>query len=272
MTPDDTLKLLDLIEVSPGHGVATLRQEDVLIRYAQPGSHAADLIRRDAELLLALSPHGLPGPTLLELDLSGRRLPHAFSCQRLPHPKAVRARDDEDPAVWRQLGSHLRRLHALPVLASGVVVPSPDPRGLLEELNETQVITDSDLRWLDRWVRHLQAEAGPAQPATLHGSLRPANVLLSPDRSTVLGLLDWSHAQAGDAARDHVHLPLSTFEALSGTDARQTAALLLAYVTRLFLELRDAAQGRAGLAAATARLLALFQLNVGGDRGSRRLR
>lgn len=262
MTPYDALTVLNFLDQAPTQAPATLRQGETLVRYAQPGTVAADLIRRDAEMLLALSPHGLPGPELLELDLGGRRVRHAFSLQRLPHPDVAQGQEGDRDEVWHQLGAYMQRLHALPVLATGVLVPSPDPLRLLEHLNEEQVLTDRDLVWLEDWIRSLQQKSGGPQPATLHGSLRPTNVLLSRDRKTFLGLLDWSRAQAGDAARDFVYLPLEICAVLGREDEQRTAAMLLAFVTQLLLDLREAAQGRLALAAATSRLFALFHFNL----------
>lgn len=262
MTSHDALTVLNFLDQAPVHTPATLRQGETLVRYAQPSTLAADLIRRDAEMLLALSPHGLPGPELLELDLGGRRVRHAFSLQRLPRPDAVQGQEGDGEEVWRQLGDYMRRLHELPILATGVMVPSPDPLRLLEQLNEEQVITDRDLAWLEKWIEALQHAAGAPRPATLHGSLRPANLLLSQDRRTFLGLLDWSKAQAGEAARDFVYLPLEACAAIAEGNEQETAALLLAFVTRLLLDLREAAQGRLALTAATSRLFALFQFRL----------
>ena len=262
MSPQDALTVLNFMDQAPVHQPVVLRQQETLIRYAQPGSPAADLIKRDAEMLLALAPHGLPGPELLELDLSGRRSRHAFSLQRLPHPQAVPSGEGEAEAVWRQVGDYLRQLHSLPVLASGVVVPSPDPLRLLEQLNQDRAVTDQDANWLEDWIRSVQQAAGPAPVATLHGAVRPANILLSPDRQTFLGLLDWSRASGGEAARDYVHLPFQVSADMTAGDEPLTAQVLLAFITQLLLDLREAAQGRLALAAATSRLLALFRYSL----------
>lgn len=263
MTPDDVLTVLNFMDQAPSHVPATLRQGRVLVRYAQAGTLAASLIRRDAELLLALAPHGLIGPELVELDLGGRRARHAFSLQRLPDPGAVHGHEGDGEAVWQQLGDHLRRLHSLPILATGDVPPPPDALRLLDHLYEEGVITDHDLGWLRDWITVMQREAGPPQPATLHGALRPENVLLTPDRRTFLGLVDWSRARPGEAAWDHVDLPLGACAVIGAQAPQQTAALLLAFVTRLLMDLRDASQGGRALAAATSRLFALFQFNRG---------
>lgn len=262
MTPADALTILNFLEQAPTHTPATLRQGEILIRYAQPDTPAADLIRRDAEMLLALSPHALPGPQLVELDLGGRRVRHAFSLQSLPGSDVVHGQVSESDAVWRQVGEYMGQLHSLPILATGVVVPSPDPLRLLDQLNEEQIITDHDLSWLEIWIKSLQKQAAEPRFATLHGSLRPSNLLLSRDRKTFLGLVDWSRAQAGEAARDFVYLPLEACSVIGGEDAQRTASLLLAFVTRLMLDLREASQGRLALAAATSRLFALFQFNL----------
>ena len=79
MTPDDVLTVLNFMDQAPSHVPATLRQGGVLVRYAQAGTPAASLIGRDAELLLALAPHGLIGPELLELNLGGRQHPRLQS-------------------------------------------------------------------------------------------------------------------------------------------------------------------------------------------------
>ncbi|MDR6219853.1 phosphotransferase [Deinococcus soli (ex Cha et al. 2016)] len=267
MTPQDALTVLNFLDQAPSHHALVLRQDDTLIRYAQPGSPGADRIRRDAEILLALSPHGLPGPELLELDLSGRRTRHAFSLQMLPHPGAMQGREGEGEALWHQVGAYLHQLHDLPILATGFVIPSPDPLRLLEDLNENMIITDSDTEWLSSWITSLQQEAGEPRMATLHGSLRPANLLLSPDRQRLLGVQDWTCAHAGDTARDVVHLPLNAYGAISEGYGGPPAPMLLAFITRLLLDLRDAAQGHPGLAAATTRLLALFQFKPSGSTG-----
>lgn len=261
MSHDDVLTILNFIDQAPTDMPATLRQGDVLVRYAQPGSPATHLIRRDAEMLLALAPHGLPGSELLELDLGAFRVRYAFSLQRLTHADSVPIEEGDGESVWQQLGEYLQRLHTLPMLSTGVLIPSPDPRQLLLHLNETQIITDKDLVWLDRWIKTLQLQAGPERPATLHGALRPVNVRLSRDRQQVVGLTDWSRSHAGDAARDFIHLPLSAYAALCPGDDARLAAGLLAFLTQLLLDLRDAAQSQQALPAAIARLLNLFQFN-----------
>ncbi|WP_309572860.1 phosphotransferase, partial [Deinococcus sp.] len=118
MSADDALTILNFLDDSPTAVPGVLRQGEILVRYAQPGTPASDRIRRDAEMLLALAPHGLPGPELLELDLGGRRVKHAFSLQRLPHPEAVLGRGGlvstdkgETGELWQQVGAYLRRLH-----------------------------------------------------------------------------------------------------------------------------------------------------------------
>lgn len=84
----------------------------------------------------------------------------------------------ETPAVWRDIGRDLARLHTGvdrdgPGAALGEREALPDPRRLAEDLASGGWITSSEARWFVRWLdRIAPAATAPAEASFSHGDVQ----------------------------------------------------------------------------------------------------
>jgi aminoglycoside 2''-phosphotransferase len=118
----------------------------------------------------------------------------------------------EHERVARQLGEFLSALHAFPVdeaLAAGVAAAEP-PEALVNEVMPAlpeHLDTQSYGRFSAWWAaRQAHPERYEYTPRLLHGDLWCENILLAPDLSHIVGVVDFEQIRVGD--------PVSEFAAL----------------------------------------------------------
>jgi Ser/Thr protein kinase RdoA (MazF antagonist) len=183
-----------------------------------PG-HVAQLLRERAAVPAARAA-GVRTPALVAFDDSREILPVPYAVyervagtpfELLGHD--VRAA----PAVWRELGRDLGRLHAGAAKTGGARdlsegAPMPDPRDLVERRAGEGWFTAMEARWLLRWLERLAPAAlEPVPKRLIHADTQPTNVLVAvPDGAAPAyeALIDWGCAQWGDDAVDIACAPL----------------------------------------------------------------
>jgi aminoglycoside phosphotransferase (APT) family kinase protein len=191
----------------PGHVAQLLRE-----RLAVPAARAAD-VRTPALVAFDEKCDILPVPYAIYERIAGTPFELLGQDVRVA------------PAVWRELGRDLGRLHAVANtgsasdLAEGA--PMPDPRDLVQRRAGEGWFTTTEASWLLRWLERLAPAAREPVPKRLiHADTQPTNVVVvSPDtRVTADGadgpnpvyhaLIDWGCAQWGDDAVDIACAPL----------------------------------------------------------------
>lgn len=160
-------------------------------------------------LLGTLAARAFPVPRVhwLETDPSSLGRPY-FVMDRLPGTALAHATPDQRPAIARELGAWLAKLHAL------------DPRDVAPQLPAPDGAARATRAEVARWTaRYLRSRPGPVPllgallawldahvPATdapvrlLWGDAGPHNLLVRDGRIT--GLLDWELAHVGDPLED----------------------------------------------------------------------
>lgn len=107
---------------------------------------------------------------------------------------------NETPEVWRELGRDFAHLH-YGVENTGAVgeveAPNyPDPRELTDTLAQKGYFTKLEVRWLQRWLKHLApAVQQPITKHFLHGDPQGTNVMVSGTTLSYLAVLDWGSAK-----------------------------------------------------------------------------
>jgi Ser/Thr protein kinase RdoA (MazF antagonist) len=78
-----------------------------------------------------------------------------------------------------------------------------------DELASAGYFTSEEVRWLSGWLDLLAPFAlAPLPKRFRHGDLQTTNVMVHPDPSTYLALIDWGACGWGDAAHDFAGIPL----------------------------------------------------------------
>ncbi|MEU3306488.1 aminoglycoside phosphotransferase family protein [Nocardiopsis sp. NPDC006832] len=240
---------------------------DLVLRVPRLREHAQDLAK-EAELLPlthtarvgtpALVEHATtPVPYLLQTRLPGTDL------ATTPTPA---------PALLRELGQRMGRLHHLPT--ANLRTPprqgeSTDPADLLQHLHHIGMLDAHTTTWCTSLLRRLN-DAHP-RPGTvlIHGDLTPTNLLATPD-GALSGIVDLGDAALAEAAVDFAKLPPHWLpEVLAGyphpprTEHAWRSRILLHHLTWALARLREPhpRPGRRHWSAPpTSRLLALMRL------------
>jgi aminoglycoside phosphotransferase (APT) family kinase protein len=160
---------------------------------------------------------GVRTPALLVYDDSRTVLPVPYTVYERVQGDTLGHLDlepEETPAVWRDIGRDLARLHGGvdrdgPGAALGDREILPDPRQLAEELASGGWVTSSEARWLVRWLDRIAPAATAAIPAHFsHGDVQSTNVMVESLSRHYAALLDWGSASWGDPAWDFGGVPL----------------------------------------------------------------
>lgn len=193
---------------------------DLVLRVPRdhPG-HVAQLLRERAAVPAARAA-GIRTPALAAFDDSLEILPVPYATyERLAGtPFELLGRDVRAaPAVWRELGRDLGRLHAGAARAGSAGdlsegAPMRDPRDLVERRAGEGWFTAMEAGWLLRWFERLAPAALEPVPRRLvHADTQPTNVMVvAPDRSApdYEALIDWGCAHWGGDAVDFACAPL----------------------------------------------------------------
>ena len=180
--------------------------------------HVANFFERESRvhhLLSAVLPASIRIPRVELIGEATASFPYTFAGHRLI---AGRATDTIDEAllsrtartVGRALGVHALPEHA--VRAAGITEPALDEPGRVEWI-EARLRLASSLTGIDpavddavRWARaadpSLRSFDGPVR--FIHNDLSPDHLLVDPTTGELAGILDWTDATLGDAARDFV--------------------------------------------------------------------
>jgi aminoglycoside phosphotransferase (APT) family kinase protein len=172
-------------------------------------------------------PHALVapalGPTIAvpEVELLGEPtegFPYKFAGHRfIDGVPADKVDEDLLPNLTRGIGSALESVHSIPenvARSAGIVEPDLDEKGRREWL-EKGVDLASRLRGLEpaidsavSWMLQLSLPLPVFydKPCLIHYDLSPEHVLVDPTTGHLTGILDWTDAALGDAARDFVFL------------------------------------------------------------------
>ena len=181
----------------------------LILRRAPPGVHrrGADSpgLAAEAALITLAGRAGVPVPEVLQVLQPGHGLGEGFIMQRLPgETLGRRIAAAHRPALARQCGDALARIHALP-LAGLPALRCTQPRAEVEHLRDwharhgtVRPVFQLALRWL--------AEHAPADvaPVLVHGDFRNGNLMvdLADEVAPLRGVLDWELAHLGDAMAD----------------------------------------------------------------------
>ena len=202
---------------SSGAGVWLLRtaapeQTAVLKLSAQAGKGFDErLIGREATVLEALAPFGLPAPRLLAVDGTGEHAgAPALLMTREPgsllaSPDAVR---EAIPAMAEALTRCQSQAHNL--IAGRRWTPWLPPEGLLVPSWSTR-----EALW-SRAIRVVQRFQPPPRDAFIHRDPHPSNLLF--EHGKVSAILDWAHAGRGPAGFDGARMAMNLC-CLLGMDA-----------------------------------------------------
>ena len=178
---------------------------------------SAAYVERELRLLPQIATR-LPLP-IPRYEFFGRptaEFPYLFAVYRkLPGTPATHVSDIDEVTIAAQLGAFLSALHAIPLGAveqCGVEAAEDDPRDYLPgALKELQAVaphlpTGTGAACRAFLERQLPAFESIERRCLLHDDLRDEHILLAPDGSRVVGVIDWTDAAWGDAARDFAGL------------------------------------------------------------------
>ena len=142
--------------------------------------------------------------------------PYLFAVYRkLTGTPATHVGEINEVAIAAQLGAFLSALHAIPlgeIEKCGVEAADDDSQeslaGALDELSAVapHLPTETDAACRAFLERQLPAFESPHARCLLHRDLRDEHILLAPDGSHVVGIIDWTDAAWGDAAHDFAGL------------------------------------------------------------------
>jgi aminoglycoside phosphotransferase (APT) family kinase protein len=184
-------------------------------------SECANLFESEARVhrlvAAALPAHvSVPHVELIGPPMEG--FPYQFAGHRfIPGVRADAIGENFVPTLARQIATVLGALHAVPearARAAGIPEIDVDEEGRREWL-ERGLAASSRLQGLDpvvdralTWLSHARLPLKPADcPQRLvHDDLSPEHVLANATTGVVSGILDWTDAVLGDAARDFVFL------------------------------------------------------------------
>lgn len=169
---------------------------------------------------------GVPGPRVIALDIERRRFPSDFllleeipgaDLSELMNPRDYRFEDPVTKSLLAQTGALLRRLHSRRTEGFGPI----DPERLqgkcsnwheamvsrverrLRSLHETSPLNSSLLAkvWdlLDERASELE---GYRDPRLIHGDFQRGHVIVDPERTEVIGFIDYEDVSSGDPVWD----------------------------------------------------------------------
>ena len=181
----------------------------LILRRAPPGARrrGADSpgLAAEAALISRAGQAGVPVPEVLKVLQPAHGLGEGFVMQRLPgETLGRRIAAAHRPALARQCGDALARIHALP-LAGLPWLRRTQPQAEVEHLHAwharhgtVRPVFQLALRWLAR-----QAPAD-VTPVLVHGDFRNGNLMVDLGDATapLRGVLDWELAHLGDAMAD----------------------------------------------------------------------
>jgi aminoglycoside phosphotransferase (APT) family kinase protein len=173
-------------------------------------------IRKESVAVPAALTAGVRTPALIAFDGSLELLPVPYAIYERVHGNPLGVLDlgpEDTPRVWHEVGRDLAKLHEgvgeYGPVADLECEPLPDPRPMPDELASAGYFTSEEARWVSGWLDLLAPFAlAPLPKRFRHGDLQTTNVMVHPDPSTYLALIDWGACGWGDAAHDFAGIPL----------------------------------------------------------------
>ena len=174
--------------------------------------------RRVHELVGSVLPPGVSIPRVELIGQPSADFPYRFPAHRFIPGVPV---DEVDaaflPSLARQIAKVLGAIHAIPegeARGAGVLEMDVDDEGrrewveqrldALSRLGSVDPIVDGAVRWVRQVSLPIARYDGPL--TFIHHDLSPDHLLVDPGTGQLTGILDWTDAILGDAARDFVFL------------------------------------------------------------------
>jgi aminoglycoside phosphotransferase (APT) family kinase protein len=178
----------------------------LILRCDPPDRPRPELMAREAATLTAAASAGVPVPRVVD-QADGREeasLGRAYLLMEQVEGQTIPRRllRDEQfasvrPALARQLGNTLARIHSIPADAVPGL-PAEDP---LRQLTTMYLAFDEPRPAIELGLRWLAENEVPARPASLvHGDFRNGNLMIAPDG--LRAVLDWELAHLGNPVED----------------------------------------------------------------------
>jgi aminoglycoside phosphotransferase (APT) family kinase protein len=172
---------------------------------------------RAHSLVAQILPSQIRIPRVEHLAPPTPKFPRPFAGHRLIPGVAADTVDGELlPTLAREIAVLLTAVHSTPAPVAGAAgiheigIDSPGRREWLEhgvavasKLRGLDPIVDHGIAWLNT-ISLTPPSGGTLQ--LIHGGLEPEHVLVNPETGFVVGVIDWTDTQLGDAARDFVFL------------------------------------------------------------------
>lgn len=178
---------------------------DLVLRVARLPEHAQDLAK-EAELLPLAHTARVGTPALVEHATT----PAPYLLQtRLPGHDLATPAITPTPALLRELGKRMGRLHHLPTAGLGTPpqqTESTDPTDLLQHLHRTGMLDAHTTTWCTDLLHRLDIAHPRPGPVLIHGDLTPTNLLATPD-GALSGIVDLGDTALAEAAVDFAKLP-----------------------------------------------------------------
>ena len=189
--------------------VSAARSQSLILRRAPTGARQRGAdgpgLAAEAALITLAGQAGVPVPEVLQVLQPAHGLGEGFVMQRLPgETLGRRIAAVHRPALARQCGDALARIHALPLVGLPRL-RCTQPRAEVDHLRAwharhgtVRPVFQLALRWLA-----VRAPADVA-PVLVHGDFRNGNLMVDLDDTAapLRGVLDWELAHLGDAMAD----------------------------------------------------------------------
>ena len=174
--------------------------------------------RRVTELVAAYLPASVAVPRIEFVAEPALGFPYRFAAHRFIPGVPVDEVDDAFlPSLARQIGVALGAMHSISEDAARAA-DVPEETGTAEEhrawimqgldglrsIRAIDPIVDQAAKWVERTPLPSGGFGGPLQ--FIHQDLSPEHLLVDPATGQLNGIIDWTDAQLGDAARDFVFL------------------------------------------------------------------
>ena len=175
--------------------------DDLVLRIPRHDPHFVAALTKEVIAVPAARAAGVRTPRLVAFDDSLTLLPVPYAVYERVHGQALESLGLDPvttPAVYRELGRDLARLHAgvPPDSPAGQLgapnLPQGDPRPLPQELAAAGHFSVAEARWLEHWLDRLPPILErPSAMRFLHGDTQATNILVRPDSLVYLALIDW---------------------------------------------------------------------------------
>lgn len=176
-------------------------------------AHAVD---REYRVMKALAETGVPVPRMVMLDETADTLGTPFYLmERLEGTVSDASRlpdltQGQRQAVYADAASVLARLHSVDWQQAGLAefgrhenYYARQVRRWARQWDESKTREDAQIDALSKWFS--ENTPGDSALTIVHGDYRIGNLMMSPDRSTIAGVLDWELSTLGDPLSDLSH-------------------------------------------------------------------